>query len=231
MFRPPMPCYILPVRENNELFAETSLPWLSGRRAGVDEVGIGPLAGPVVAAAVLLHPDRPIDGLTDSKALTARRRDELALMIKQEALAWAVAEASVAEIDSMNILRASHLAMQRALAKLAVAPASVLVDGNKAPALDLPVVTIVKGDALVPQIGAASILAKVYRDTLMGEMDVRYPGYDFAKHKGYPTRAHMQALNNQGASALHRRSFAPVQAVLPGAQAAAQQTDLAEVAL
>lgn len=182
--------------------------------AGVDEAGRGPLAGPVMAAAVVLDPRRPIEGLADSKRLSPDRREALARAIRAQALAWAVACAEVEEIDSINILSASLLAMQRAVAGLALEPSLVLVDGNRAPDLPCQVRAIVKGDASVPAISAASILAKVARDKLMGEMDRRYPGYGFARHKGYPTPAHLEALKRLGPSPIHRRSFAPVKAVL-----------------
>jgi ribonuclease HII len=200
--------------EQDSLLSRLEDDWAAGGKAGVDEVGIGPLAGPVVASAVLLDPECPVDGLTDSKALTAKQREELADEIKARSLAWAVASASVAEIDELNILRASHLAMQRAVAELDRVPAMVLVDGNKTPALAVPAVAIVQGDRLVPQIGAASILAKVARDAMMLDLADRFPGYGFEKHKGYPTKQHVQALKALGASEVHRRSFAPVRDVL-----------------
>lgn len=208
----PTPCYILPVRENEELFSLEEAPWASVIHAGIDEVGIGPLAGPVVAAAVIL--EQPIPGVTDSKALSHKRRLVLAETIKAEAVSWAIAEASVEEIDQLNILRASHLAMQRAVSGLAETPELAVVDGNKAPELGLPVITVVKGDALVPAIGAASILAKVYRDTWMCQLAERYPDYGFDRHKGYPTRAHKAALKVLGPCAEHRQSYAPVRAAL-----------------
>ncbi len=182
--------------------------------AGVDEAGRGPLAGPVVAAAVVLDPARPIAGLADSKTLAPQRREALAGEIRARAWAWAIAQAEVDEIDRINILQASLLAMQRAVAGLKLEPELVLVDGNRAPALPCAVRTIVKGDVLEPAISAASILAKVTRDALMREMDCRYPGYGFARHKGYPTPEHLEALRRLGPCPLHRRSFAPVMAVL-----------------
>ena len=203
--------------------------WSEGFKAGVDEVGIGPLAGPVVAAAVLLDPQHPIEGLADSKVLTAKQREVLAAQIRAYALCWSVASADEAEIDELNILRASHLAMQRAVAAMHRAPAMVLVDGNKTPSFSMPAVSIVQGDRLVPQIGAASILAKVARDDMMCRLAQRYPGYGLARHKGYPTKRHVAALRNLGASAIHRRSFAPVRAVLSaGAATSGQQHVLVE---
>lgn len=182
--------------------------------AGVDEAGRGPLAGPVVAAAVILDPRRPIPGLADSKTLSPARRQELAERIRANALAWALGRAEVEEIDRINILRASLLAMQRAVAALALAPSLVLVDGNRAPALSCPVRTIVRGDVTQPAISAASILAKVARDAEMCALDRCYPGYGFARHKGYPTPEHLEALRRLGACPIHRRSYAPVQARL-----------------
>ena len=182
--------------------------------AGVDEAGRGPLAGPVYAAAVILDPKAPIAGLADSKALSARRRETLALRIEAQALAFAVASASVAEIDRLNVLQAALLAMQRAVEGLALAPSIALVDGNQAPALACTVRTVVKGDATEPAIGAASILAKVARDAEMLRLDACHPGYGFAGHKGYPTRAHLVALRELGVCDAHRRSFAPVRAML-----------------
>ena len=192
-------------------------PWWRGLHAGVDEVGIGPLAGPVTAAAVILEQGFQIDGLTDSKAMSAGRREALATSIKQQARAWALGWADVEEIDHHNILRASHLAMQRAVAGLGARPDMVLVDGNKTPVLPMPAVAIIGGDARVPQISAASILAKVARDAKMAELAQVFPEYGLDKHKGYPTRAHIDALRRHGASPCHRRSFAPVRAVLGGA--------------
>lgn len=182
--------------------------------AGVDEAGRGPLAGPVVAAAVILDPRRPIPGLADSKTLSPARRQELAERIRANALAWALGRAEVEEIDRINILRASLLAMQRAVAALALAPSLVLVDGNRAPALSCPVRTIVRGDVTQPAISAASILAKVARDAEMCALDRCYPGYGFARHKGYPTPEHLEALRQLGACPIHRRSYASVQARL-----------------
>ena len=191
-----------------------TFPDAPGFIAGVDEAGRGPLAGPVIAAAVILDETSPIDGLADSKVLSAGRREELAVQIREHALCWALGRAEVDEIDRLNILRASLLAMQRAVAALSRPPVLVLVDGNQAPELVCQVQTVVRGDATVPAISAASILAKVARDTEMCELDALYPGYGFARHKGYPTAAHLDALEKQGISAIHRRSFAPVNRLL-----------------
>ncbi len=182
--------------------------------AGVDEAGRGPLAGPVVAAAVILDPGRPVAGLADSKALTPARRAELAEEIRSWALAWAVAAASVEEIDRLNILQASLLAMSRAVAGLDPAPVQALIDGNQLPRLQCAARAIVRGDATEPAISAASILAKVARDAEMCALDAVYPGYDFARHKGYPTVQHLAALEQHGVSPVHRRSFAPVRRIL-----------------
>jgi ribonuclease HII len=178
--------------------------------AGVDEVGRGPLAGPVVAAAVILDPVRPIIGLADSKKLSPKRRELLAEQIRSEALAWSLGRAEVEEIDRINILQASLLAMRRAVEGLVLQPQQALVDGNRCPDLPCPVRAIVGGDATVPEISAASIIAKVARDMEMVEMELKYPGYGLAQHKGYPTKIHLEALQRLGASAIHRRSFAPV---------------------
>lgn len=193
---------------------ELSLPDAPGLVAGVDEVGRGPLAGPVVAAAVILDPANPIAGLADSKRLSARRRDTLFDCICSQAAAWAVAEASVDEIDALNILQASLLAMRRAVAGLGVAPTHALVDGNRDPGLPCPVTLVVGGDASEPAIGAASIVAKVVRDRALVALDAEYPGYGLADHKGYPTKAHVAALRERGVTPVHRRSFAPVRDVL-----------------
>ena len=182
--------------------------------AGVDEAGRGPLAGRVFAAAVILDPQQPITGLADSKRLSAKRREALSTLIQQRALAWAIASASVEEIDRLNILHASLLAMQRAVAQLDPVPQQVLVDGNHCPKLEIPTQAIVKGDASVAAISAASILAKVARDAELIALDQRYPQYGFAQHKGYPTAAHRQALQEHGACPEHRRSFAPVRELL-----------------
>jgi ribonuclease HII len=181
-----------------------------GLVCGIDEAGRGPLAGPVVAAAVILDPARPITGLNDSKKLGEKKRDALAVLIRERALAWAVAEATVEEIDRLNILQATLLAMQRAVAGLAVRPASALVDGNRCPQLAIPVDAIVKGDGKIASIAAASILAKTVRDAGMLVLHARYPQYGFASHMGYPTAAHCKALEAHGVSPVHRRSFGPV---------------------
>ncbi len=179
--------------------------------AGVDEVGRGPLIGSVVAAAVILDPARPIEGLTDSKKLTARKREALDGMIREQALAFVVAEASAAEVDQLNIYHATHLAMRRAIDGLTPAAEYLLVDGNRLPGHVLPGQAVVKGDARHPAIAAASIIAKVARDAQMLALDIRYPEYGFARHKGYPTKQHLEALAAHGPLAEHRRSFAPVQ--------------------
>jgi len=190
-----------------------------GLLAGVDEAGRGPLAGPVYAAAVILDPSRPIAGIRDSKKLTAPQREGLAVEIREKALAWSVASADAAEIDALNILKATHLAMRRALAGLPIVPQHVQVDGNLCPSLDGMAVAfsmeaIVKGDDKVPAIGAASILAKVERDAVMLALHEQFPHYGFAVHKGYPTAAHLAALREHGASPVHRRTFGPVRALI-----------------
>lgn len=182
--------------------------------AGVDEVGRGPLAGDVVAAAVILDPQRPIAGLRDSKKLSAPRREALALQIMDCALAWSVARASVAEIDALNILQASLLAMHRSVQALEPQPGYVLVDGNRLPRWDYPSQPVIGGDDRVPAIAAASILAKVQRDGELVALEQTYPGYGFAAHKGYPTPAHLRALRELGVTPVHRRSFAPVRKLL-----------------
>ena len=179
------------------------------RLAGVDEVGRGPLAGPVVAASVIFGPVRP-DGLKDSKRLSPSRRLELAVEIKSCALAWGIGRASVKEIDELNILRASHLAMQRAVQAMGVAADVLLVDGNLLPSFSLPALAIIKGDDRVPVISAASIIAKVARDKEMCRMALRHPGYGLERHKGYATAQHLAALRQLGPTPLHRHSFAPV---------------------
>ena len=183
---------------------------MSALVCGVDEAGRGPLAGAVFAAAVILNPAVPIAGLKDSKQLSERRRDHLAILIREQALAWSIAVASVEEIDKLNIHHATLLAMKRAVEGLAVAPGEVLVDGLYCPAIAYPSRAIVKGDSLVAEISAASILAKTARDAEMRELDQRFPQYGFAKHKGYPTKAHFAALLQHGVSTVHRRSYAPV---------------------
>ena len=183
--------------------------------AGIDEAGRGPLAGSVVAAAVILDESNPVDGLTDSKKLSEGRRLELEVEIKKNAVAWAIAEASHHEVDQINILQASLLAMKRALLGLNLKPQQVLVDGNRLPALDgYQMQAIVKGDLYEPCISAASILAKNYRDRQMLELDRQYPQYQFARHKGYPTALHREMLKRHGVSAVHRRSFKPVRDLL-----------------
>lgn len=184
--------------------------------AGVDEVGRGPLAGPVVAAAVVLDPARPIDGLRDSKQLTPRRREALALEIRTAAVCWAIGRAEVEEIDRLNILQATFLAMRRAIGALPRLPARALVDGNQRPDLGCAVEAIVGGDRTIPSISAASIIAKVERDNEMDRLDAEYPGYGLGVHKGYPTAQHLEALRRLGPSAIHRRSFGPVRRLLTG---------------
>ena len=188
-------------------YAETKI-------AGVDEVGRGPLAGDVVTAAVILDPARPIPGLRDSKKLSEKRREELAVLIRERALCWSVARASVAEIDQINILQASLLAMHRAIEALQPQPEFVLVDGNRLPRWSYASQAVVKGDDRVPAIAAASILAKVQRDSELVSLAEQYPGYGFDRHKGYPTAAHIQALRELGVTPAHRRSFAPVKNLL-----------------
>jgi ribonuclease HII len=195
---------------------QTALVWdaPAGLIAGVDEAGRGPLAGPVVAAAVILDDLNPIKGLADSKKLTALKRDKLYDEIRAKALCCSIAEASVEEIDALNILQATMLAMRRAVEGLRLKPNKVLVDGNRLPVLDVLAEAIVKGDSKVQAISAASILAKVTRDRWCEQIDHDYPEYGFAKHKGYGTEAHMQALKTHGATPWHRKSFAPVAEVL-----------------
>ena len=183
------------------------------RICGVDEAGRGPLCGPVVAAAVVLDPAHPIDGLNDSKKLSARRREQLALSSREHSLAWAVAHATVEEIDRLNILHATMLAMARAVAQLRSPPDEVRVDGNRCPDVPYPVRAIVKGDASEPSISAASILAKTARDAIMCALDADFPHYGLAAHKGYPTPAHLAAIKRHGIAAFYRMSFAPVRAI------------------
>jgi ribonuclease HII len=188
--------------------------------AGVDEAGRGPLAGPVVAAAVILDPGRPIAGLRDSKQLTALRRAELVVLIRERSIACAIGEAQVEEIDAINILQATMLAMRRALQALAVPPGQIIIDGNSAPYLadlfeDCRIDTLVRGDQLVPAVSAASIVAKTWRDARMAALDLLYPGYGLAQHQGYATAAHVSALTRLGPTPIHRRSFAPVRSLLP----------------
>ncbi len=200
-----------PRKTSSLLPIQPSLAWdKPGLVAGVDEAGRGPLAGPVVAAAVILDDLHPIAGLNDSKKLTARQRDKLYDAIMAKALCCSVAQASVQEIDELNILQATMLAMQRAVQGLRLPPVRVLIDGNRVPTLPMLAEAIVGGDALVPAISAASILAKVTRDRWCEHIDREYPEFGFAKHKGYGTAGHMAALRLHGATALHRRSFAPV---------------------
>ncbi len=182
--------------------------------AGVDEAGRGPLAGPVVAAAVILDPKRPIKGLADSKLLSASKREALYDIIIDQALCYAIAKASVVEIDRINILQASLLAMQRALNQLTIKPHTALIDGIHYPQFDCRIETIIKGDQKIAAISAASILAKVHRDREMQRLDKLYPGYDLAQNKGYPTKSHVASLQQLGATKIHRKSYAPVRAVI-----------------
>ncbi|MFN4003430.1 MAG: ribonuclease HII [Hylemonella sp.] len=204
------------MRSHRFLQAEqATLMWdTPGLVAGVDEAGRGPLAGPVVAAAVILDDLHPIEGLADSKKLTAARRERLYDEIRAKALCCSIAEASVEEIDRLNILQATLLAMRRAVEGLRLKPAKVLVDGNRLPVLDVLAEAVVKGDATVPAISAASILAKVHRDRWCAEYDRAFPQYGFATHKGYGTAAHLAALRAHGPCPQHRKSFAPVAQVL-----------------
>lgn len=202
---------------NKFLYAkQATLPWdnPAGLLAGVDEAGRGPLAGPVFAAAVILDELAPIAGLNDSKKLTAKKREQLYDAIQAQALCCCIASASVQEIDSLNILQATLLAMRRAVEGLRLLPTKVLVDGNQLPQLPVMAEAIVKGDARVPEIAAASILAKVSRDRWCQELDAQYPEYGFASHKGYGTAKHLEALRQYGATEYHRQSFAPVRTVI-----------------
>jgi ribonuclease HII len=187
---------------------------MRGCLAGVDEAGRGPLAGPVTAACVVLDPDRPIPGLADSKVLSPAKRERLADAIRERAVGWSVAEASVDEIEDLNILHATMLAMRRAVDALGFLPAEVLVDGNRCPLLMCPSSAVIRGDALVPAISAASILAKTVRDNVMLELHRAFPQYGFDRHKGYPTAEHLDALRRHGVSPHHRRGFAPVRRIL-----------------
>jgi ribonuclease HII len=196
-----------------DLFAD---PPPGARVAGVDEAGRGPLAGPVIAAAVILDPGRPVTGARDSKRLTAAQRETLALQIRERAIAWAVAGASAEEIDTLNILQASLLAMRRALELLRPAAEFALIDGNRLPRLAIGARAIVGGDASEPAISCASILAKTHRDALMRELDAEFPGYGFGVHFGYPTAQHRERLLALGPCAQHRRSYAPVRRLLEG---------------
>lgn len=184
--------------------------------AGVDEVGRGPLVGAVVTAAVILDPLNPVEGLADSKKLTEKKRERLFAEIQEKALYWSIGRAEAAEIDQINILQATFLAMQRAVAGLPVRPGFVLVDGNKAPDFGVPAQAVIKGDGLVPEISAASILAKVTRDREMAALDKQFPQYGFAKHKGYPTALHLEMLAQYGVTEHHRTSFGPVRRALTG---------------
>jgi ribonuclease HII len=208
----------MPSRKSSKRPEQLPLRWLASGlpvlTAGVDEVGRGPLAGPVVAAAVILDDLRPIKGLRDSKTIGPSTRERLDAEIRARALCVSVAEASVEEIDRLNILQATLLAMQRAVEGLRLTPAHVLVDGNRLPRLKVPAEAIVRGDATVAAIAAASIIAKVHRDALLLRLHERHPAYGFAGHKGYPTPQHLAALREHGACDAHRRSFAPVREAL-----------------
>lgn len=191
--------------------------------AGVDEVGRGPLAGPVVTAAVILDKDNPIQGLTDSKKLTEQQRETLAVEIKEKAICWALGRAEVEEIDDINILQATLRAMQRAVVALDQQPEYVLVDGNRSPKFSCPSEAIIKGDLTVAEISAASIIAKVTRDTELQQLSVQYPGYGFEKHKGYPTKVHMEAISRLGVTPIHRRSYAPVRKAMEASSGKIEQ--------
>lgn len=199
------------IEDQQLLFPENDF---EGLIAGVDEAGRGPLCGDVYAAAVILDPNQPIIGLDDSKKLTEKRRAILAAEIKEKAMAWAIASSSVAEIDEINILQATLLAMRRAVAALSIQPQLLRVDGNQDPKSDVPAVTIIKGDSLFAEISAASILAKDARDQSMYEADRAYPQYGFGQHKGYGTKAHLAALAQYGVTPLHRTSFAPIKRLI-----------------
>ena len=204
----------LPTSDLSSLFGDEPL-FGTDLVAGVDEAGRGPLAGPVCAAAVILDPSKPIEGLNDSKKLSAKKREALAPLIKERALAWAVAWGSVEEIDRLNILQATMLAMTRAVEGLKVRPELILIDGNRTPkGLPAPASAVVKGDAKVAAISAASILAKTERDRLMTELDRTYPGYGFAQHAGYGTAAHVAAIEKLGVTPCHRRTFEPIKSLL-----------------
>ncbi len=189
---------------------QDEVPAVEGTLAGVDEAGRGPLVGNVVAAAVILDPGNPVDGLNDSKKLSARRREQLAGLVRDKAIAWSVVSIDSQQIDHINILQATMLAMKRAVEQLAVPPQHVFIDGNRCPDISVPATAIVKGDARVAEISAASILAKVERDAQMLLLHETYPQYGFDKHKGYPTKAHFEALAEYGPCPEHRRSYAPV---------------------
>ena len=199
---------------NEDLNQETSDP-LYNLIGGVDEAGRGPLAGAVFAACVVLNPANKIEGISDSKKLSEKKRNKLAYLIKRDSMAWAVASASVEEIDDINILQASLLAMKRAVESLPFLPDKILVDGIHSPKLNLQVQTVIKGDSLVPEISAASILAKTARDAEMYCLHKAFPDYGFDQHKGYPTKKHLEALQIHGISIVHRRSFSPVRKLIP----------------
>ncbi len=196
---------------NKRLLKEQTAQMLT---AGVDEVGRGPLAGAVVTAAVILDPEKPIAGLNDSKKLSEKKREYLFELICSQALAYSIGRAEVAEIDTINILQATLVAMQRAVSSLQIAPDKVLVDGNRTPNFGIPAEAIIKGDGKIAEISAASIIAKVVRDREMKQLSKVYPGYGFEKHKGYGTKIHMDALSRLGVTPIHRKSFAPVRALL-----------------
>ena len=212
-----LPVCTIPEMKRNRTIASPDIVRLV---AGVDEAGRGPLAGPVVTAAVILDPARPIAGLADSKKLNAERREVLARLIKMEALAWALGRAEVEEIDNLNILQATLLAMRRAVDALNICPGHVQVDGNHCPRLRQSCEAIIRGDSRIDAISAASIIAKVARDHELIELDARYPGYGLASHKGYPTRSHIEALKALGVTPIHRRTFGPVRRLLDGSGAA-----------
>jgi len=193
---------------------QDEVPAVEGMLAGVDEAGRGPLVGNVVAAAVILDPENPVDGLNDSKKLSARRREQLADQVRDRAIAWSVVSVDAGQIDRINILQATMLAMQQAVEQLAVQPAHVFIDGNRCPQINLPATAIVKGDARIAEISAASILAKVERDAQMLVLHETYPQYGFDKHKGYPTKAHFEALAEHGPCPQHRTSYKPVRECL-----------------
>ena len=197
----------------NTIFQD-ELPVIEGLLAGVDEAGRGPLVGNVVAAAVILDKNKPVDGLADSKKLSAKRREQLAEQIRERAIAWSVISIDAAEIDRINILQATMLAMKQSVEQLAVVPEHVFIDGNRCPDINVPATAVVKGDARVAEISAASILAKVERDAQMQDLHETYPQYGFDKHKGYPTASHMAALAEHGPCPEHRRSYKPVRACL-----------------
>ena len=199
---------------NEDLNQETS-DSLYNLIGGVDEAGRGPLAGAVFAACVVLNPAKKIEGISDSKKLSEKKRNKLAYLIKRDSMAWAVASASVEEIDKINILQASLLAMKRAVESLPFLPDKILVDGIHSPKLNLQVQTVIKGDSLVPEISAASILAKTARDAEMYCLHKSFPVYGFDQHKGYPTKKHLEALQIHGISIVHRRSFSPVRKLIP----------------